>query len=367
MARPTALLPVDGPRQRLLIVQPLVGIGDMVWHKPWIDHLAAHFDVVLAAKPTAKSKVLFYGTDGIVEWLEIDRSLRGRRGRHDGVGGLFRLAADFRAARAAQVIVMHHSATYAVAARLAGIPVRWGYGIGGSRRWLNAGRFLGDADRHTRPTKKLGRFATANGFGLQPPVWRMPASDAAWAGARAWCAAQGIAAAPANGPDGRDMVIFGVGAMDINRQWPPARFAQLAARLQTVAPSTRILLMGAPSEMPIIEAVLADAAAPAGLIANTAPLDEAIALLTAARAYVGNDTSLLNIAAACGRPAVGIFAHSAPLDYSDNIIPVALQDGRFGETGAIRRISAAQAFEAVAPLLRPGQRASGEDSDANSA
>ena len=83
MARPTKLLPVHGPRQRLLVVQPLVGIGDMVWHKPWIDHLAAHFDLVLAAKPTARSKVLFHGTDGIVEWLDIDRSMRGRRGRHD--------------------------------------------------------------------------------------------------------------------------------------------------------------------------------------------------------------------------------------------------------------------------------------------
>ena len=69
--------------------------------------------------------------------------MRGRRGRHDGIAGLFRLAADFRAARADQVVIMHHSATYGLAARLAGIPVRWGYGIGGSRRWLNAGGFLG--------------------------------------------------------------------------------------------------------------------------------------------------------------------------------------------------------------------------------
>ena len=87
-------------RARLLIVQPLVGIGDMVWHKPWIDHLATGFDVILAAKPTARSKTIFHGTDGIVEWLDIDRSMRGRRGRHDGIAGLLRLAADFRRARA---------------------------------------------------------------------------------------------------------------------------------------------------------------------------------------------------------------------------------------------------------------------------
>ena len=351
MARPTKLLPVDGQRQRLLVVQPLVGIGDMVWHKPWIDHLASQFDVILAAKPTAMSQTLFHGTDGIVEWLDIDRSLRGRRGRHDGIAGLFRLAADFRAVRADQVMVMHHSATYTLAARLARIPVRWGYGIGGSHRWLNAGSFLDDDDRHTRPAKKLGRFAAANGFGLAPPVWTMSVSQAAQARARTWSAEQGIANDPARGGEGRNMVVFGVGAMDLERQWPPACFAELAACLRRSAPDMKILLMGASSEQPIIEAVLTDPAAPPGLIATMLPLDEAVALIGSARAYFGNDTSLLNIAAACGRPAIGIFAQTEPLDYSDNIIPVALPDGRFGEAGAIRRISVAQALDVVASVL----------------
>ena len=351
MARPTNLLRVDGQRQRLLVVQPLVGIGDMVWHKPWIDHLAAHFDVILAAKPTAMSEVLFHGTDGIVERLDIDRSLRGHRGRHDGIAGLFRLASDFRAARADQVIVMHHSATYTLAARVAGIPVRWGYGIGGSHRWLNAGSYLGNDDRHTRPTKKLGRFAMANGFGLDPPVWTLSVSQAARTRASAWCAEQGISTGLHPGDGGCTMVVFGVGAMDVERQWPPSYFASLAAKLHQAAPDLKIVLMGASSERPIVEAVLADPAAPAGLISAMLPLDEAVALIGSARAYIGNDTSLLNIAAACGRPAIGIFAQTEPLDYSDNIIPVALPDGRFGETGAIRRISAAQAFDVVAAVL----------------
>lgn len=339
-------------RRRLLVVQPLVGIGDMVWHKPWIDHLATRFDVILAAKPTAKSKVVFHGTDGIVDWFDIDRSLRGRQGRHDGLSGFFRLAADFRRVRADAALVIHHSATYTLAARLAGIPERWGYGIGNSRRWLNRGSFLGKDARHERSFKKLGRFANANGFGMADPHWQMTTSQSARDAVRFYCAEQGIAPDPTHAPDGRKMLIFGVGAMDDERQWPPARFAALAARLHDAWPDIRIMLMGAPSEQPIIEAVLADPQAPPGLIANTAPLDQAVALLTAARAYVGNDTSLLNIAASCGRPAVGIFAQSEPLDYSDNIIPVSLTDGRFGEPGAIKRITADQAFEVVTAMLR---------------
>lgn len=353
MSHVSSLFPDESsPRQRLLVVQPLVGIGDMVWHKPWIDHLATRFDVILAAKPTARSKIIFHGTEGIVEWLDIDRSLRGRRGRHDGLSGFVRLANDFRKVRADAVLVMHHSASYALAAQLAGIPQRWGYGIGSGRRGLNRGAFLGKDARNERPYSKLGRFALANGFGLETPQWHMTTRDPAWDAVRSYCVEQGIVSDPVHPPDGRDMVIFGVGAMDDERQWPPSQFAKLAAMLHDASPEIKILLMGAPSEMPIIEAVMADPNAPPGLIANTAPLDQAVALLTAARAYVGNDTSLLNIAAACGRPAIGIFAQSEPLDYSDNIVPVALADGRFGEPGAIKRILADQAYEVVAATLK---------------
>ena len=173
------LISSHSSREKLLVIQPLVGIGDMVWHKPWIEHLAGGFDVILAAKPTAHAKTLFHGTDGIVGWLDIDRSMRGRRGRHDGLAGLFRLAADFRRARADAVLVVHHNATYMFSARLAGLPLRWGYGIGGSRRWLNRVAFLGREARHERPYRKLGRYTQSNGFGLYRPHWHMSANDGA--------------------------------------------------------------------------------------------------------------------------------------------------------------------------------------------
>ena len=147
------------------------------------------------------------------------------------------------------------------------------------------------------------------------------------------------------------MVVFGVGAMDVERQWPPSHFARLAAAIRAEWPGLRIVLTGAPSEASIVQAVMLDEAAPAGLIEKSGPLDEAVALIGAARAYIGNDTSLLNIAAACGRPAIGFFAQTEPLDYSANIIPVALPDGRFGEAGAIGRITPKQAFSVVAATL----------------
>ena len=155
-------------RPRLLVVQPLVGIGDMVWHKPWIDYLAREYDVILATKPTVHAQHLFACTPHIIEIFPIERSLRGKRGRHDGVSGILRLAAEMRLVRADKALILHHSARYGFASWLAGIKHRWGYGIGaGSAWWLNAGRFLDTSARTQHPTTKIAHFATLNGF--SPP------------------------------------------------------------------------------------------------------------------------------------------------------------------------------------------------------
>ena len=83
---------------------------------------------------------------------------------------------------------------------------------------------------------------------------------------------------------------------------------------------------------------------PAGLIEKSGPLDEVVVPICAARAHIGNETRLLNIAAACGWQAIGVFAQTEPLDYSTNIISVALLDGRFSKAGAIGRITREQAL-----------------------
>ncbi|MED5351419.1 MAG: glycosyltransferase family 9 protein [Pseudomonadota bacterium] len=130
----------------------------------------------------------------------------------------------------------------------------------------------------------------------------MSADDQAVQAIRAFCDANNINPYSSNGPDGGDMAVFGVGAMDVERQWPQSHFARLAAAIRAKWPGLQIVLTGAPSEALIVQAVMSDEAAPAGLIEKSGPLDEAVALIGRARAYIGNDTSLLNIAAACGRP-----------------------------------------------------------------
>lgn len=327
-------------RPRLLVVQPLVGIGDMVWHKPWIDHLACEYDVILATKPTVHAQHLFACTPNIVDILSIERSLRGKRGRHDGVSGFLRLAMEMRSVQADKALILHHSARYSLATWLAGIKQRWGYGIGTSARWLNAGRFLDMSARTQHPTTKMAHFATLNGFSPPQTKWKINATAVAREAAATFIAEAGVGKTD-------QLLILGVGAMHVDRQWPPVHFAKLIEKLSARFPHLYFGLMGAKSELPLIKAVVADLSNASRVITCTRPLDQSIALLERALLYVGNDTSLLNIAAACGRPAIGLFAQTNPLIYNDKIKSVSVTGDRIGKPGSIKMIAPQFVFDAV--------------------
>lgn len=345
------LTPSSGTLDRLLIVQPLVGIGDMVWHKPWIDHLSKTNNVVLATKPSVQAPVLFHGVDGVVDIVPIDRSQRGKRGRHDGWFGFWRLVADFRAVAADKALILHHSPRYAMAAYLAGIKSRWGYGIGRQRHWLNKGKFLEKAARKMHPIAKMHDFAALNDFAIDP-VWRLHTAPQAAAAAEAFVAKNAIKTP-------RDMLILGIGAMDDERCWPLEKFAELITLLAAARPNVVCCLMGAPSEQPLVDAICA--ALPNGVKAVNAitKLDVGIALLARAGSFVGNDSGLLNLAAACGTPALGIYAQSRPLDYTSNLHAVSVDDHMIGVSGQIKTIAAVDVCTAVLNMLGSAPKAAG--------
>ena len=335
-------------RPRLLLVQPLVGIGDMVWHKPWIDYLAQSYDVILATKPTVQPTVLFSAEDQIADFLMIDRSMRGKRGAHDGVLGFFRMVAAFRAARADLCLIMHHSARYTLAAQLAGIPARWGYGIGRSARWLNRGSFLGRGARYQHPSSKMKVFADINGFAPPELVWRITTNASAKAAATAFLQDHDIVVGAGSSP----IITYGVGAMDTDRQWSPAAFAEVILAMRKAFPGITSVLVGAPSEQPVMEAIQGRLPPESVVLSAMLSFDAAIDLLRRSLLFVGNDSSLLNIAAACDRPAIGLFAQSKPLDYNPNIKAVSVPDGRYGVRGGIASITPDQVFNAITAELR---------------
>ena len=106
-----------------LVIQPLPGIGDMVWHLPHLEAIARTSpggSIAVLTKRRSRADELFAGSPFVRQVLWLERAQSGERlGRHDGLLGGWRLAHDLRAHAFDSVWILHDSTRYALAAWLA--------------------------------------------------------------------------------------------------------------------------------------------------------------------------------------------------------------------------------------------------------
>jgi heptosyltransferase-2 len=328
------------PSGRTLIVQPLPGIGDMVWHLPHLRAIAATAAggrVDLLAKPRSRADRLLRAEPcvGRILWLEREP------GRHAGPHGLLRLAALLRRERYQRAWFLHGSARYVLAARLAGIPERIGYGIGLQSFLLNAPVRLPPGLRHAHPILRADALLDLLGIPRADSEPRLTVDPNAQ---------QAIVARFATWPT--PWIALGIGSSEPWKQWGAARFAELALALHRWRIGS-IFIVGGPAERALADQVLARVQAENGVVVDAValPLEQTAALLARCRAYIGNDTGVLNMAAALQVPAVGLFGGSTPLTHSHFIHAITPSPGERG----MAAITVTHVLETLARLGWPDE------------
>ncbi len=308
----------------MLVFQPRPGLGDLIWHLPLIRALAhRHGPVTLVTKPSTQADALLAHDPDVAGIVWFDRNPRQGTGYHDGPLGFPRLVSTLRKTRACCCVLLHHGASLAAAMRLAGIRHRYGYGYTVAQRtWLNRGPFLDRAVRFGEAFDQASAYAAALGFANLPePSVRVDERALARVLAR-------LQHLP------RPFLALGVGAHGGKRQWAGERFAALAT-LQLQANPGTILVLGAAHEAGLVRAILAKTG-PGSVHAVTGwALPEIVALLAEADVFLGNDSGLMNLRAACGRPAFGLFGASGPLRHSKMIRPIIPPEGARAGMNAI--------------------------------
>lgn len=302
---------------RTLLIQPLPGIGDMVWHLPHIHALArtaADGQVDVLAKPRSRADQLL-GADSSVRqilWLERDTGL------HSGWLGIGRLVALLRSGGYSRVWLLHDSARYALVTWLAGISERFGYGFGAQRLWLQK-PCLPSQYRYEHPITK------ANNLLDLYKVPRISGDEKLYLGIHT---CQEIANRFAYLP--KPWIALGIGSSESWKQWGEANFVALACEINRRGWGLPVLIGGGPREASLAAQIEAQVRAAGGSILNGVDLtvSETAALISGARLYIGNDTGFLNVAAALGINALGLFGSSPPLSYSPFIHVIAPDDGR---------------------------------------
>jgi heptosyltransferase-2 len=93
-----------------------------------------------------------------------------------------------------------------------------------------------------------------------------------------------------------------------SKRWPERHYAALAA--DNPVP---VLLLGSAKDQPVCDAIVAAAGGRARSLAGATTLAQAFALIAGARCMVSNDSGLMHVAAAFGKPQVALFGSSSPL------------------------------------------------------
>ena len=295
------------------VVVPHKGIGDLIWHLPYIRAIAACSPggrVTVIARPSSRAVELLSAEPAVSRVIEFDRRPRGDeglRGRHDGWREQWAFACQLRRLRIGRIYIFSGRFRHGLLARLAGVRHRAGFGF-----TLTERLFLNDPPcirRHRGPGNwvypEATAFAVAHRLVAGPVVPRMNVPQEL---------VQQLAAQLADLP--RPRYALAIGSSDRRRNWGAARFASLA---QALAESgAGVVLLGGPAEQSLAHEIVASVPDP--LRAAVLPMCQASVLVSAAAlrncdACIGNDTGVLNMAAACGLPSLGLFGASPPLKH----------------------------------------------------
>jgi heptosyltransferase-2 len=332
------------PPSRTAVIQPLPGIGDMVWHLAHIRAVAMRFGgaVTLVAKPRSAADQIFAAENTIADILWLDRNPERRRGLHDGAAGFFRLVTALRKRRFQRVVILHHSRTLAMACLAAGIPERYGYGSGLQRPFLNRRPFLPRPALRLHPFEQASAWLAAAAIPVASVEPHLPVETEARRTVR-----ERLGSEP--------FVVLGIGSSEPYKQWGAANFAITAIGLAQ-AGWPRTVLAGGVTEQEFAAAILARLADRAvGVTAALGwPLTEIAALCAEAAFYVGNDTGVMNLAAAVGARCYGLFGAVEPFAHASQIVPILPPDGRPDKADGMARITPAMVLDQIALDWRRG-------------
>ncbi|HKM62656.1 MAG TPA: glycosyltransferase family 9 protein [Acidisphaera sp.] len=163
-----------------------------------------------------------------------------------------------------------------------------------------------------RPMRMFEQYAAALGIRPAPlPV--------------AWTAPEDRAKAAALLPAGRPAVVLGPTAASAYKIWPADRFAALFRALAAgPLPGAVPVVLAGPGETERAGAAPLLALLPEAVdLCGKLSLPEAAAVIGRCALYVGNDSGLMHMAAACGVPTIGLCG--ATLDRADEMAPAGLR------------------------------------------
>lgn len=318
-----------------LVIQPLPGIGDMVWHLRALRALSSHgvyTPITLLTRSKSQAEKIIGHEPWIHDVLFLDEK------RHFGSISGITLGQDLKPYQFESAWILHHSPRYYMATSFAGIRKRFGYGFGWLKDFLTSPALTLDKGcRAYHPIKKMELFFKKHAIPLIPDQGHLNPNP---------LAINTIMARFKGCP--QPWITMGFGATNSSRRWSSEKFAETIHELMQQGEKA-VFLCGTLDEASIAHEIRSKIPKNAEnvICACDQSLEETVALIARSKLFIGNDSGLLNIASSLQIPALGIFAGIGPCFYDTFPYDMVLSNERSDCPLTLETITSAQVLQAI--------------------
>ena len=107
---------------KVLVIQPKIGMGDMVIYLPYIHAISKKYQkpISILVKENSRANQLLLDDKHIDEIIILDRT-KDNSGSHDGLSGFIKLSKEIKLKNFDKVFIFNSSLRYLLISKLAGI------------------------------------------------------------------------------------------------------------------------------------------------------------------------------------------------------------------------------------------------------
>ncbi len=316
---------------KVLVIQPKIGMGDMVIYLPYIHAISKKYQmpVSILVKENSRAKQLLAEDRHIDEIILLDRS-KNNSGSHDGLSGFIKLSKEIKFKNFDKVFIFNSSLRYLLISKLAGI------------KNISQYPLFRKKDNIVTSAKIFTEYELGSIVSTQPELKINQESFN-----------------KVNQSFSKEFkhICLGISASGPTKRWDIENFINLCKKVNKKIPSKFYLAAGN-NDKELIEKFLNSEISENCTSFQDLKIKETMPIIKNCDLYIGNDTGWLHISSALGIKCLALFMDSpvqAYGKYSKNI-SIIVPEGETEETTTHNtlgadRISFAKVFEKSIELL----------------
>ena len=280
---------------KVLVIQPKIGMGDMVIYLPYIHAISKKYQVPVSilVKENSRANQLLTDDKHINEIIILDRS-KNDTGAHDGVPGFFKLSSELRKRQFDKVFIYNGSIRYLLISKLAGIKSVSQYPLFRKKdNIVTSAKIFTENELNTivstEPSLNLNKEKFEN--------------------------------IKNNFSKNFKHICVGISASGPTKRWDIKKFINLCEKINDKIPSKFYLAAGH-NDGDLINEVLSSKIGKNCISFRDLKIIETMPLIKNCNIYIGNDTGWLHISSALNKKCLALFMDSpahAYGTYSENI------------------------------------------------